>query len=67
MEIILNGKPKQVSPNTTIMDILKEHHLKPEQVVIELNERIVERKKFRATPFQAGDKIEILTFVGGGA
>jgi len=36
------------------------------RVAVELNERLVPRKNFAATPLHDGDRLEIVTFVGGG-
>ncbi len=66
MEILLNGKPRAVPPETTVFDLLKTCGIAPDQVVVELNESILARQRFGAHCCCAGDKIEILTFVGGG-
>ena len=40
--------------------------LKGRQLVIELNERILTRQDWEIVALQDGDRLEIVTFVGGG-
>ena len=66
MEILLNGVSAPLSGDTTLFAVLSGHRLKPEEVVVELNGRIVPRERFGVTRLSQGDKVEILHFVGGG-
>ena len=66
MKISVIGKISEITSNTTILGLLSANRIKPEQVGVELNEKIIERKKFKDTFFSSDDKIEILSFVGGG-
>ncbi len=66
VDISLNGKPLKISTEHTVLDLLNGHDLRADEVVVEINEKIVARDRFRATRCAAGDKIEILHFVGGG-
>ena len=47
-------------------DLLSQLDLEPVRVAVEINEDIVPRKRFGETPIRDGDRIEIVTFVGGG-
>ena len=47
-------------------DLLSQLELEPVRVAVEINEDIVPRKRFGETPIHDGDRIEIVTFVGGG-
>ena len=66
MQIILNGREKSTESGTTIADLLAELQLEPIRVAVEINEDIVPRKVFNKKIIQNGDRIEIVTFVGGG-
>ncbi len=66
MQIILNGQEKSTESGTTIADLLSELQLEPIRVAVEINENIVPRKVFNEKIIQNGDRIEIVTFVGGG-
>ena len=66
MQIILNGRERSTESGTTIADLLSELQLEPIRVAVEINEDIVPRKAFNEKIIQNGDRIEIVTFVGGG-
>jgi len=66
VDISLNGRPAKISTEHTVLDLLNSHALRADEVVVEINEKIVVRDRFQATRCAAGDKIEILHFVGGG-
>jgi len=49
-----------------VADLLSQLDLEPVRVAVEINEDIVPRKRFGETAIRDGDRIEIVTFVGGG-
>ncbi len=55
-----------IQDGTSIAVLLAELALQPERVVVELNLEIVERSAYAGRLLQAGDRIEIISFVGGG-
>ena len=66
MLIQLNGEPRQIPDNLTLLDLIESLQLKPEQIAIELNQAVVRRVQWQATQLHDDDKIEIVHFVGGG-
>ena len=64
--IVLNGKEQTVRAGTRVADLCEELGLVPEQVAIELNERVVRRDVRGSTVLAEGDVVEIVTLVGGG-
>ena len=66
MQITLNGKSQAVDDRATIADLLERLVLKPVRVAVEVNEDIVSRDRYADTLIREGDRIEIVTFVGGG-
>lgn len=69
MQFVINGKERDFSalPTApTIADLLKALELKGDRVAIEHNGAIVRRDAWPGTSVQAGDKFEIVHFVGGG-
>ncbi len=66
MQITLNGKSQAVDERTTVADLLEGLDLKPIRVAVEVNEDIVSRDRYGDTVIREGDRIEIVTFVGGG-
>lgn len=66
MKIFLNGQEKSTESGITVKDLLSDLELEPIRVAVEINEDIVPRKTFSEKIVQHGDRIEIVTFVGGG-
>lgn len=66
MEIILNGQPTPVPAEDTLAALLQRHELTPQRVAIEVNEQLVKRAAYAETVLRPGDRVEIVTLVGGG-
>ncbi len=66
MHVIINGKTQTLGNGTTVSQLLEERGVQPVRVAVEINEAIVSRKVFTATEIHEGDRIEIVTLVGGG-
>ncbi|MFO0839527.1 MAG: sulfur carrier protein ThiS [Phycisphaerae bacterium] len=66
IRITLNGKEHEVAAATTVAELLTEVRVDAPRVAVELNEQVVRRRDFDQTPLQDGDRVEIVTLVGGG-
>ena len=66
MKIEVNGKPRDVGDGSSVADLLNELDLDGRLVVVELNREIVRRTEQADVGLQAGDRVEIVHFVGGG-
>ncbi|MCH8251193.1 MAG: sulfur carrier protein ThiS [Planctomycetes bacterium] len=66
MQVVVNGRPEDVEEGSTVAALLDRLNLAPVRVAVEINEELVPRRTFAATVVQTGDRIEIVTFVGGG-
>ncbi len=66
MQVTINGKHEEVRGELSITELLEQRNVKPVRVAVELNEDVVPRKAFSNTTLSDGDRIEIVTFVGGG-
>ena len=66
MKIVLNGAAREVAETATVSSLLEELGIKPERVAVEINLQIIDRVDFKTTSFKAGDKVEVIGFVGGG-
>lgn len=66
MLITVNGKQLNFIENTSVIEYLKKLKYNPKRVVVEINGDIVKRINFENHTVNAGDKIEIVCFVGGG-
>jgi sulfur carrier protein len=66
MQITINGKIEEVI-DTTLVGLLKSKHIEPQMVSVELNAVMLNRSDYPQTILKAGDQIEFLYFMGGGA
>jgi sulfur carrier protein len=66
MNISVNGQPRKVSLNFTIAELLSEIGLESRHVAVEVNLEIVPRAKHAEHHLAEGDRLEIVTLVGGG-
>lgn len=66
MEIIVNEKPREVEPGATVAELLSQLSLEPRFVAVERNLQIVPRADHADCVLQPGDRLEIVTLVGGG-
>lgn len=66
MEITLNGKLMQVASEMTIQRFIKINNLPEKRIVVERNGEIMQAKDWRHVLITAHDRLEIVTFVGGG-
>lgn len=66
LTIIVNGEQRGAKPGSTVTDLLQEMSLDPGRVAIERNLEILSRADWQKTTIQAGDRYEIVQFVGGG-
>jgi len=65
--IQLNGDPFELAGPVTVSALLATLGIDPRRVAVELNLTVLKRSAFEATVVQAGDAMEIVNFVGGGA
>ncbi|WP_257397294.1 sulfur carrier protein ThiS [Campylobacter lari] len=63
--MIINGQKFELK-ELRFMDYVKEKRLKIEFIALELNGEIIPRDKFENLILKENDKVEIVTFVGGG-
>ena len=66
MTIQLNGQPHPLAPHTTLAALLQQMRLEPRQVAVEVNLDVVPRTRHAEFLLQEGDRVEIVTLVGGG-
>lgn len=66
MTIVVNGETRTVADRTTIADLLRELKLAQAACAVEVNRDLVPKAKHADRPISEGDRIEIVTLVGGG-
>jgi thiamine biosynthesis protein ThiS len=65
--IRLNGDPYELAGPLSVSALLEALDIDPRRVAVELNLVVLKRAAFATTMIQAGDTMEIVNFVGGGA
>ena len=66
MEIKVNGTGVCIAEHTSLTEYLAERRLTERQIVVEYNETILPRERWKDTILCPQDRLEIVTFVGGG-
>ncbi|MEZ3178482.1 sulfur carrier protein ThiS [Streptomyces pimonensis] len=66
MNISVNGERREFAPGTALDLVVKSLTEAPSGVAAALNETVVPRAQWPATPLGEGDRVEVLTAVQGG-
>ena len=66
IEIQFNGQQHQLQPGTTIAELLKLFKMEPRYVAVEVNLQLIPRGQHAEHVLQDGDRLEVVTLVGGG-
>lgn len=65
MNVTVNGDARDLPDGETVRALVVRYHLDPAKVAVELNRRLLKSERYDE-PLKDGDKVEIVTFVGGG-
>ena len=66
IDIVINGEARTVLHGTTVAGLIVELGLGDRRVAVERNREVVPRAEHGSTVLAAGDRLEVVTFVGGG-
>ena len=66
MKLLLNGEERVFEAVRTLADLVENLGLDPRKVAVERNLEIAPRSTYGQTQLADGDRIEIVTFIGGG-
>ena len=62
----VNGESRHATAGLSLQQLLVELGYEPRLVVVEFNGAIVPRTQWPGQPVAAGDRLEVVTIVGGG-
>ncbi|MBI3621196.1 MAG: sulfur carrier protein ThiS [Nitrospirae bacterium] len=65
--ITVNGAVRDLPDGWSVGRLLADMGVKSAQVAVEVNQRVLDRGEFATCLLRPGDRVEIITFVGGGA
>jgi sulfur carrier protein len=66
MTVNVNGKPQALQDGATLTELVQALGLGEKRVAIEVNRELVTRGEWAGRVLRESDKVEIVSFVGGG-
>ena len=64
--ITVNGKQIQLTSEMRVADYLEKNNYQINRIAVEMNEEILPKYSYSETMLKDGDRLEVVTFVGGG-
>ena len=64
--LTVNGKQIQLTSEMSVADYLEQNNYQIKRIAVELNEEILPKYSYSDTMLKDGDRLEVVTFVGGG-
>lgn len=66
MKVQVNGESRELAEGTSVSELLAVLGVTQPHVAVELNLEVVPRAQHVATALKEGDRLEVVTLVGGG-
>jgi sulfur carrier protein len=66
VKIVMNGQSRELEPGTTVARLIETLKMQPRYLAVERNFELVPRARHAECVLEDGDKLEIVTLVGGG-
>jgi len=66
MNILLNNKLETIFDGSTVKKLLKHKNIQNKYFAVEINQKIIPKSDHGTHLIKDGDKIEIITAIGGG-
>ena len=66
IKITVNGKQMQVIPKYSVKSLIVKLKMPLNKIAIELNKKIIDKKKLKTIILHNKDNLEIVHFIGGG-
>ena len=64
--ITVNGKQIQLTSEMSVADYLEQNNYQINRIAVEMNEEILPKYSYSETMVKDCDRLEVVTFVGGG-
>ena len=64
--ITVNGKQIQLTSEMSVADYLEQNNYQINTIAVVMNEEILPKYSYSETMLKDGDRLEVVTFVGGG-
>lgn len=66
IDVVINGQSQTVKVGTTVATLIESLGLRDRRVAVERNRSVVPRAQHASTVLADGDRLEVVTYVGGG-
>ena len=66
MNILLNNKPEKLFDGSTVKKLLENKNIKNKYYAVEINRKIIPKSDHDTYLIKDGDRVEIITAIGGG-
>jgi len=66
VKIVMNGQAREIEQGTTVARLIDSLKMQPRYLAVERNFELVPRTRHAECVLEDGDKLEIVTLVGGG-
>lgn len=66
MQIFVNDEPRELADGASVAELVEQLQLRPQLVAVEVNLELVPRARHAERHLCPGDRVEIVTLVGGG-
>jgi len=66
IHVFINGTRRPVSAGSTVASVIQQLDIEPKYVAVEVNLELVPRHQHAGHQLQDGDRLEVVTLVGGG-
>jgi sulfur carrier protein len=66
IHVVVNGESHEIPAGTTVAELVVRLGLGGKPVAVERNREVVPRARHPETTLAEGDRVELVTFVGGG-
>lgn len=66
IHIVVNGEARDIPAGTTVAGLIALLGLGDRRVAVERNREVIPRARHTDTALHDGDRLEVVTFVGGG-
>lgn len=66
MRVFVNSKEHEIAAGATVQSLLEALNLAAQRVAVEVNAQLVARAEWPRFRLKEGDRVEVVSFVGGG-
>jgi len=66
MQVVLNGLETQIPDISSVRALIDSKQLKPESIMVCINDEVINRNFWDNTVLHADDRIDVVRIVGGG-